>query len=472
MDEIHENKLQHHKRIEDIIKNFEQSQAKENERMQAVHLESKSHSKSIGPANDLLRFMYILEQQYQTDDDETRMKARENVIEYIDRYRPTDDDETRMKARENVIEYIDQYPSTDDDEQPNPVNDLSQQQSIFISNPQPPIPLPSPLKVVTSVPQSIMPSPPTVVAPLVKSPSTNPSQSPPSISTNDLGDIKPGTLLAYKKLSSEAQQYEIRYLIVDLPRKKQLASYIKNVMNKLRKETFELLTNELFQFLCGQEKTVSNQGIRIKNEEERLLCLSIVATLILAQLLGGDLNDIKTEIFLPLISMISKDPQHKEFGTIFLGRLHKKCPYTVPYYPIRQSHMNDKQYLEAIGYIEKQDGDQRRLETETEFLVRMNGLIRLFCKLLITRGPPFDNKLEFAWRWFADVLNLTPRPNITSILIRVFLEEAGEIMVKSYGNQFIKILEVIREKYIPRIENETSIDQMTRLRLKLDKLPK
>ncbi|CAF5218696.1 unnamed protein product, partial [Rotaria magnacalcarata] len=115
--------------------------------------------------------MYILEQQYQTDDDETRMKARENVIEYIDRYRPTDDDETRMKARENVIEYIDQYPSTDDDEQPNPVNDLSQQQSIFISNPQPPIPLPSPLKVVTSVPQSIMPSPPTVVAPLVKSPS-------------------------------------------------------------------------------------------------------------------------------------------------------------------------------------------------------------------------------------------------------------------------------------------------------------
>ncbi|CAF4403972.1 unnamed protein product, partial [Rotaria magnacalcarata] len=70
-----------------------------------------------------------------------------------------------------------------------------------------------------------MPSPPTVVAPLVKSPSANPSQSPPSISTNELGDIKPGTLLAYKKLSSEAQQYEIRYLIVDLPRKKQLASY-------------------------------------------------------------------------------------------------------------------------------------------------------------------------------------------------------------------------------------------------------
>ncbi|CAF3387404.1 unnamed protein product [Rotaria socialis] len=467
MDKIHENKLQHYKRIEDIIKNFEESQAKENKRMQAVHLKSKTHSKSIGPANDLLRFMYILEQQYQADDDETRMKARENVIEYIDQFRPTDDDENLEEEEEEEEEN-----DHDDGEQPNPVSGLSQQQSIFLSNPQPPTPLPSPPKVVASLLQPVVPSPSTVVSPVVISSPSNPSQFPPSIPMNDLGDIKPDTLLTYKKLSSEAQKYEIRYSIVDLPRKKQLASYIKGIMNKLRKETFELLTNELFQFLYGQEKTVSNQAICIKTEEERLLCLSIVATLILAQLLGGDLNDIKTEIFLPLISTISKDSRHTEFGTIFLGRLYKKCPYTVPYYPIRQPHMNDKQYLEALGYIEIQDGDQRRLETETEFLVRMNGLIRLFCKLLITRGPPFDNKLEFAWRWFADVLNLAPRPNITSILIRVFLEEAAEIMVKSYANQFIKILGVIREKYIPRIEKETSSDQMTRLRLKLDKLPK
>ena len=45
-----------------------------------------------------------------------------------------------------------------------------------------------------------------------------------------------------------------------------------------------------------------------------------------------------------------------------------------------------------MGYIEKQEGDQRRLETETEFLNRMSGLIRLFCKLLVRRGPPFDNR--------------------------------------------------------------------------------
>ncbi|CAF5051790.1 unnamed protein product, partial [Rotaria sp. Silwood1] len=123
----------------------------------------------------------------------------------------------------------------------------------------------------------------------------------PTPSIDDIGDIKPDTLIEYKKLSFEAHQYEKLYSTIDLPRKKQLASCIKNIMNKLRKETFHTLTKELFEFLNGQGKEVSNKIIRISNNEERLLCLSILATLILAQLLGGDLTDIKTEIFLPLI---------------------------------------------------------------------------------------------------------------------------------------------------------------------------
>lgn len=101
----------------------------------------------------------------------------------------------------------------------------------------------------------------------------------------------------------------------------------------------------------------------------------------------------------------------------------------------------------------------------------MNGLIRLFCKLLKTGRPPFTSDSGLAWTWIADVLNLLPRPNITSILIRVFLEEAGDAMVKAYGAQFVKIINTIRKKYMPVIEKETSADQLTRLRSKLDELP-
>jgi hypothetical protein len=72
----------------------------------------------------------------------------------------------------------------------------------------------------------------------------------------------------------------------------------------------------------------------------------MLATLILAQLLGGDLNDIKTEIFLPLVGILSERPPHKVFTTIFLERLYKKCPYTIPCYPERQPTMNDKEYYQ------------------------------------------------------------------------------------------------------------------------------
>lgn len=79
---------------------------------------------------------------------------------------------------------------------------------------------------------------------------------------------------------------------------------------------------------------------------ERLRCLSMLANLILRQLLGSDLTDIKTEVFLPLIIKCSGNPQQKEFSDIFLEHLYEKCPYTVPYYPEHDSNMTNEQYLQ------------------------------------------------------------------------------------------------------------------------------
>jgi hypothetical protein len=121
-----------------------------------------------------------------------------------------------------------------------------------------------------------------------------------------------------------------------------------------------------------------------------------------------------------------------------------------------------------MGFIEKQDGNQRRLETETEFLNRMSGLIRLFCKLLVRGGPPFDKDLSFAWTWCADVANLSPRSNISSVLLRVYLDEAGDTMLKAYPGQFPKIIRYIQTRYLPLLEKKTSDDEIARFRLTLD----
>jgi len=127
-------------------------------------------------------------------------------------------------------------------------------------------------------------------------------------------------------------------------------------------------------------------------------------------------------------------------------------------------------FFRAMGYIEKLDGSQRRLETDDEFLVRMNGLIRLFCKLLVNRIPPFDKDLSFGWKWCSDVLNLPARPNITLILLRVFLEEAGETMMKEYAKQFPKIIRTIR-KNLPQLAKGTNDSEISRLQTALEKFP-
>ena len=121
-----------------------------------------------------------------------------------------------------------------------------------------------------------------------------------------------------------------------------------------------------------------------------------------------------------------------------------------------------------MGYIVKQDGDRRRLETETEFLNRMSGLIRLFCKLLVRGGPPFDKDLAIAWTWCADIANLPPRSNISSVLLRIYLDEAGELMLKAYPTQFPKIIRYIQTHYLPLLEKVTSDDEIARFRLTLD----
>lgn len=125
----------------------------------------------------------------------------------------------------------------------------------------------------------------------------------------------------------------------------------------------------------------------------------------------------------------------------------------------------------TLGYVKKQEGGQTRLETDGEFFNRMSGFIRLFCKLLVSRVPPFDQSLSYAWLWIADVLNLPSRPNITSMLIRVFLDEAGDSMLKEYGKQFIKVIEAVHRS-LPQLQTGTSADQTARLQLTLEKFKK
>ncbi|UJR22502.1 hypothetical protein I4U23_025554 [Adineta vaga] len=478
MNEIQENKLKLYRLIEQLVRKHEENEAKVKEAADKIHRDFESSKPSIGPANDLLRFFYILDQQYKKDPDDTRKKAREDVLQYIDQFRQVDVEEEEEEA-ETEAEITND--NDDDAQQP--------QQSIDVPQQRPTIPLnltqPS---ILSASSQSLQQQPSVPV--LTPSSSSSSSSNVPTTSsqaTNEISTIQttylsPVTdpahitktiLESYEKLLIEVKQYKDQYENTPIERKKQLAAPIRTILNKLREDLLPTLTNDLFSYLRVQQQMINNQSTCILNNTERLLCYSLISTLVLRQLLGGDLNDVKTRVLLPLIGKLSSDPQHKEFKIIFLDCLHKKCPYTVPLYPQRKPNMSDSEYKKSMGYEEKKEGNISRLETEDEFLNRMSGFIRLFWKLPVNRIPPFHNDLSFGWQWCAAVLNLPPRPNLTTLLLRVFLDEAGAMMMEAYPKlqEFPKILRTIQAK-LPEIGKDTSPSELTRLKTALQNLQK
>ncbi|CAF3532030.1 unnamed protein product [Adineta steineri] len=487
MDEIYENRLIYYRRIEKRIKDVEENEAKTNKAMEQIRQQSESNPISFGPANDLIRFFYILEQQYQSDSDEIRTKTKEDLLEYLDQFRTTNDE---IDNEEN-----------DDEEDQEPEESVEIQQSEPISLPMIPPPttispkaqplstesIPLQLPSVSSSKsqplsnQSLPMQQPSVdsstfaqaasATPVLSQPSSDKPQLSSTLSpVTSPSCITPGTLKNYEKLLSEAQQYKKCFETIDKSRKNLLMRFLKETLNKLRTDTYNVLKSELFQYLNGQKSILD---CRISSDEERLLCLSMLAKLILRQLLGGDLDDKKTEVLLPLIRDINENKEQTEFRIIFLDCLHERCPYTVPLYPERTATMDDIKYKLALGYVVKKEGDQERLETNDEFLNRMNGFIRLFCKLLVNRIPPFDDGSTFVWTWCSDVLNLPPRPDLTALLLRVFLQEAGDMMIKTYPPQFQKIINTIRKKEnFDKIVTGASESEKSQLAQALDKFPK
>ncbi|XP_077377691.1 mRNA export factor GLE1 isoform X1 [Festucalex cinctus] len=166
---------------------------------------------------------------------------------------------------------------------------------------------------------------------------------------------------------------------------------------------------------------------------------------------------------------------HPQFGDLFLGHLHKKCPYAVPHYPRMKDGTPVDEYQRILGYRVDDDG----LEGQDSFLKRMSGMIRLYAAIIQLKWP-FDSKqalpthgLNHGWRWLAQMLNMEPIADITATLLFDFLEVCGHALLQSYQGQFWKVLMLLKEQYLQRIEAVTGSGQMgsvSRLRLFLEKL--
>ncbi|XP_064026976.1 mRNA export factor GLE1 isoform X3 [Pogoniulus pusillus] len=153
---------------------------------------------------------------------------------------------------------------------------------------------------------------------------------------------------------------------------------------------------------------------------------------------------------------------HPRVGDLFLAHLHKKCPYSVPFYPALKEGTSMEEYQRMLGYQVKDS----MVEEQDNFLKRMSGMIRLYAALIQLRWPYGDQQgthphgLSYGWRWLAQMLNMEPLADVTATLLFDFLEVCGNALMRQYRVQFWKIMLLLQEDYVPRIEAITSSGQM------------
>lgn len=80
----------------------------------------------------------------------------------------------------------------------------------------------------------------------------------------------------------------------------------------------------------------------------------------------------------------------------------------------------------------------------------MNGVFYLYFTLLIFGNSTYFS-VKRAWQWLADVLNMTPRPNITAEMLTIFFKCCGYTLHKVYGKQFIKLVNIFFNDYFKLI---------------------
>ena len=142
---------------------------------------------------------------------------------------------------------------------------------------------------------------------------------------------------------------------------------------------------------------------------------------------------------------------HPRLGDLLLAHLHQKCPYTVPYYPSKEENMTDEEYQRILGYL----FDGSEVEDHDVFLKRMSGMIRLYAAIIVSSKHESTHSLNHGWRWLAQMLNMKPVPDITATLLFDFLEVCGNALMKEYQLQFWKLILVLKDHYLPKIEAVT-----------------
>lgn len=139
---------------------------------------------------------------------------------------------------------------------------------------------------------------------------------------------------------------------------------------------------------------------------------------------------------------------------ILLAELHTACLYTVPKHLVyKKSIFQSKEaYFRSIGYRE----DNGKLESTEDYLKRLESYMKVYGALVQTEIPNIQNLhgLQEGWAWLARLLNSLPANQYTAVSLNAFLQMAGFALFKRYKSQFLKMLNVISDKFLVDLKSQ------------------
>lgn len=102
-----------------------------------------------------------------------------------------------------------------------------------------------------------------------------------------------------------------------------------------------------------------------------------------------------------------------------------------------------------MGYKVNDDGN---VEDDEYFYKRMSGILHMYFTLLVSFDFSNGYGVQIAWNWFADILNMKPRQNITAHMCTIFFKCCGFKMQQIYRKQFDKLMRVFINDFLPKIK--------------------
>jgi nucleoporin GLE1 len=270
-------------------------------------------------------------------------------------------------------------------------------------------------------------------------------------------------------VTAEALEAEKRSLQVLHGARERVAEYSASPEAKRERRTIiQRLTIHVQQVACTKDQVVKKANDIIREfltpatpEHIRTYAMITLSKKILAQC---DVQVAKLNRYaFALAEVLARCAAHiPELSEIFVALLRDACPLAVPkYYPfLKSKYADEKEYFKICGYAPSED-DPNAFESSDSYANRISGYMLLYgayvqvSRVIVQNHP---HGIDQAWAWFARLLNKCPPNRQTAVALESFLKHAGYEFVKTYRSQGVKLLLVIAQQWIPKLENARDPD--------------